>query len=89
MSSIIRRAALTVMAFCALAPAAHATPEPQRQSLDDAWWTGPLLASGASTLPKGHILFEPYLYDAKPYGSFDADGRRRSAQDADNLGSSA
>ena len=48
MSSIIRRAALTVTAFCALAPAAHATPEPQRQSLDDAWWTGPLLASGAS-----------------------------------------
>lgn len=89
MSSIIRRAALTVTAFCALAPAAHATPEPQRQSLDDAWWTGPLLASGASTLPKGHILFEPYLYDAKPYGSFDADGRRRSAPDADNLGSSA
>lgn len=36
---------------------------PARQSLDDAWWTGPLLASGASTLPRGHVLIEPYLYD--------------------------
>jgi hypothetical protein len=34
-----------------------------RQALDDAWWTGPLLAPNASTLPRGHFLFEPYLYD--------------------------
>ncbi|MGA8866144.1 MAG: hypothetical protein WB510_04210 [Candidatus Sulfotelmatobacter sp.] len=34
-----------------------------RQSLDDAWWTGPLLANSAGTLPAGHFLFEPYLYD--------------------------
>lgn len=90
MPSILRRAALTAAAVCAFATPAFATVQaPERQSLDDAWWTGPLLASGASTLPKGHILFEPYLYDAKPYGSFDADGKRRSAPDADNIGSSA
>jgi hypothetical protein len=35
----------------------------ERQSLDDAWWTGPMLAPSASTLPRGHILIEPYLYD--------------------------
>jgi hypothetical protein len=95
MYSTIQRAILMGAAACALATPAFATvatperPNPERQALDDAWWTGPLLASGASTLPKGHILFEPYLYDAKPYGSFDADGKRKSAPDADNIGSSA
>src|SRR5713101_3510882 len=34
-----------------------------RQSLDDAWWTGPMLAPSAATLPRGHFLIEPYLYD--------------------------
>lgn len=34
-----------------------------RQSLDDAWWTGPMLAPSAATLPRGHFLVEPYLYD--------------------------
>jgi hypothetical protein len=36
---------------------------PARQSLTDAWWTGPMLAASAATLPRGHILIEPYLYD--------------------------
>src|SRR5260370_15355935 len=35
-----------------------------RQSLDDAWWTGPMLAPSAATLPRGHFLIEPYPYDA-------------------------
>ncbi len=43
---------------------------------DDAWWTGPILASSASTLPKGRALIEPYLYDAKPYGVIDGEGKR-------------
>ncbi len=34
-----------------------------RQQLGDAWWTGPMLANNASTLPRGHFLVEPYLYD--------------------------
>src|SRR5258708_7298364 len=34
-----------------------------RQSLDDAWWTGPMMANSAGTLPRGHFLFEPYVYD--------------------------
>lgn len=34
-----------------------------RQSLDDAWWTGPMLAPSAATLPQGHFLIEPYFYD--------------------------
>lgn len=42
---------------------------PARQSLDDAWWTGPMLANSAATLPRGHFLIEPYLYDATSHGS--------------------
>jgi hypothetical protein len=34
-----------------------------RQQLGEAWWTGPMLANNASTLPRGHFLAEPYLYD--------------------------
>ena len=34
-----------------------------RQSPDDAWWTGPVVAYSARSLPQGHILIEPYLYD--------------------------
>lgn len=29
----------------------------------DAWWTGPMLANSAGTLPRGHVLVEPYFYD--------------------------
>jgi hypothetical protein len=44
------------------------------QSQDDAWWTGPMLANSAGTLPPGHFLLEPYLYDvsaahSNSYGS--------------------
>lgn len=35
------------------------------QSLDDAWWTGPMLAASPNTLPHGHILIEPYFFDVK------------------------
>lgn len=34
----------------------------RRQSLDDAWWTGPMLAPSAATLPRGRVLVEPYLF---------------------------
>lgn len=87
MSTNIRRAALAAAAIFAFAPPVLANT--QRQSLDEAWWTGPLLASGASTLPKGHVLVEPYLYDVKPFGRFDADGKRHSAPDGDTIGSSS
>ncbi|WP_425996686.1 transporter [Caulobacter sp. DWR1-3-2b1] len=68
-------------------PAVAAEGAPYRQALDEAWWTGPLLASGASTLPKGRALIEPYLCNAKPYGRIDAKGRRHDTPDEDNWGS--
>jgi hypothetical protein len=54
-----------------------AQPPGLRQSLDDAWWTGPLLAASPATLPQGHVLVEPYLYDAIVDRQFDDSGARR------------
>jgi hypothetical protein len=82
----LRMAAL-LAALVLASPAFAKDAAPIRQSLDDAWWTGPMLASGASTLPKGRALIEPYLYDAKPYGVIDGKGKRRPAPDADSYGS--
>lgn len=37
--------------------------EAWEHSLKDAWWTGPMLASTAETLPHGHFYTEPYMFD--------------------------
>ncbi|MGH7646601.1 MAG: hypothetical protein ACREND_00675, partial [Gemmatimonadaceae bacterium] len=34
----------------------------QRQSIDDAWWTGPMIAPSPGALSPGHFLIEPYFY---------------------------
>lgn len=52
-------------AGAALAQDAGAT----RQSRDDAWWTGPMLANSPETLPRGHVLIEPYVYDVMTRGN--------------------
>lgn len=59
----------------------------ERQSLDDAWWTGPIIAAGAGTLPQGHALIEPYLYDVIRYGRYDGDGNERSSSRSHHYGS--
>jgi hypothetical protein len=62
-------AALTIAVLFLRVAAAEAQQEASprssvvRQALDDAWWTGPMLAPSAATLPRGHFLIEPYLYD--------------------------
>ncbi len=93
---------LLPFAACLLAalPAARASPAPDnpgspeaeaasaaRQSRDDAWWTGPLLAPSAGTLAPGHFLIEPYVYDAIPQGHYDNDGRRQPGPHSNNFGS--
>jgi hypothetical protein len=66
----------------------HETPgEVVRQTMEDAWWTGPLLAASASTLPRGHVLVEPYLFDVITYGAYDQHGRRASTPHANDFGS--
>lgn len=37
--------------------------ERYRAAMKDARWTGPMLASNAETLPKGHAYTEPYFFD--------------------------
>jgi len=41
------------------------TSAPARQSTDNAWWTGPMLAASPNTLPPGHFLVEPYIFDVR------------------------
>jgi hypothetical protein len=60
---------------------------PDRQSRDDAWWTGPVIGAGAATLPQGHFLIEPYVYDAIAYGHYDNGGTRRSSPRVESFGS--
>lgn len=58
-----------------------------RQSLDDAWWTGPMLAPSANTLPRGHFLIEPYLFDVTTEGFYNASGTRVHAPHENSFGS--
>jgi hypothetical protein len=62
--------------------------EPSRlESMDDAWWTGPLLAATPSTLPQGHFYFEPYLFDIVTFEHFDSHGNHHSTPRAQDIGS--
>lgn len=75
-------------AFLILVAQAHAgESSANRQSRDDAWWTGPLLAASAGSLAPGHFLIEPYVFDAMPRGYYDNDGQRHSGPHANNFGS--
>jgi hypothetical protein len=79
---------VTATAACTLALAcATAWAGANAESMDEAWWTGPLLAANASTLPQGHFYFEPYLFDLVPYESFDAHGNAHSVSHSNHIGS--
>lgn len=67
--------------------AAQVTSVPPREPLADAWWTGPMLAPNATTIPKGHILIEPYLYDVITQGFYDSTGTRHSTPHENGFGS--
>jgi hypothetical protein len=89
LGGLARRAALGMFALglSTVVAAAAANGAAPPQSLDDAWWTGPLLAPSAATLPRGHWLLEPYVYDALAYGHFDRNGHLGSAGAAHAVGS--
>jgi hypothetical protein len=59
----------------------------QEESRADAWWTGPMLAANAASLPQGHALIEPYLFDEISNGSFDSNGNRHSGPYEHSIGS--
>lgn len=68
----VRRGACTLVSMTAGIAGAQPTSPPTaagRQSLDDAWWTGPVAAASAATLPRGHFLIEPYFSDVMTGGS--------------------
>jgi hypothetical protein len=46
-----------------------------------------MLAPSAATLPRGHFLIEPYVYDVVEQGRYDHDGVRRSAPHSNGFGS--
>ena len=62
---------LAALFFCMCSAVAHAempvfgSTQAERLSaaMKSARWTGPMLASNAETLPKGHFYTEPYFYD--------------------------
>jgi hypothetical protein len=74
---------LAGVVLLAAGPARGADP----QLRDDAWWTGPMLAPSAATLPQGHMLIEPYVYDVMSDGRFDANGRHQAAPAEHDVGS--
>src|SRR5262249_9825686 len=90
---------LTVLLFAASGVSANPTPESPgpgdapvgnpvaRQSRDDAWRAGPRRAAAPGTLPPGHFLIEPYVFDVIPRGHYDSDGTRISGPHANNYGS--
>jgi hypothetical protein len=86
---VSRSSAAALLAACAALGCATplAAQEPYRQSREDAWWTGPILAAGAATLPKGHWLVEPYVFNIKSRGRYDDDGNRRSGASRHHYGS--
>ena len=46
-----------------------------------------MLAASGATLPQGHALMEPYLFDVITNAHFDADGNRHAAATEHDLGS--
>lgn len=85
--AIIGLSGVLALASTAVAAQDSQPPPAERQSLDDAWWTGPIIAAGAGTLPQGHALVEPYLYDVIRYGRYDTDGDERNASRTHHYGS--
>lgn len=63
----LRHAIASILTVVVAAPA-HADDAP-RQNLDDAWWTGPIIANSPNALPPGHVYVESYAYDAHTPGA--------------------
>ena len=79
---------IALLSLVCLAAAQGSTPSPgSRESLNDAWWTGPLLAPNAGTLPPGHLLIEPYIYDVMTQGFYNSSGTRVSSPHVNGYGS--
>jgi hypothetical protein len=76
---------LTFLVLTACLAVAQQSPA-VHQALNDAWWTGPMLAPNASTLPPGHFLLEPYVFDVITQGFYNSAGTRVSAPHENGYG---
>ncbi len=87
--SLVLRATIYIIGISAsvVAGATSESVASPQQTMDEAWWTGPLLAPNAATLPQGHWLIEPYVYDLMTYGQFDRNGTLQSTGAAHDFGS--
>jgi hypothetical protein len=91
----MRRRLILLLAFalagaasaCASVNATQITPCADRHPMTDAWFTGPMLANTAATAPRGHYLYEPYLYDVSTQGVYTAGGARRTTPRENSYGS--
>jgi hypothetical protein len=70
MKSILAAALAALICVMPVPARAQEAPDPQtnieeryRTAMKNARWTGPMLASNAETLPKGHGYTEPYFFD--------------------------
>jgi hypothetical protein len=81
--------ALVLVLLAGVAIAAAQNAAPARESPSDAWWTGPLLAPNAATVPAGHYYFEPYVYDEMPYAALDSRGHTHPIPYGNHFGSLA
>jgi hypothetical protein len=88
-------AALLAVCFVLAATAARADGVPllqqstsceQRHPMNDAWWTGPMLANTPATAPRGHFLIETYVYDVTTQGTYTRSGARQSVPHANSYG---
>jgi hypothetical protein len=88
MQVMVRSGWIIVAALALLTlPSPALAQETTHQALTDAWWTGPLLAPSANTLPRGHVLIEPYLYDVISQGFYIAQGTKVSTPHSNGFGS--
>jgi hypothetical protein len=82
---------VTILMLCATGSTAIAdqaqTVGAGRQSIDDAWWTGPLLAAPGAAMPQGHLVVETYLFDAIVQAHYDDSGARSGIPRTDSLAS--
>jgi len=75
-----------IVAGNAAAQASVDSSDLDRQSRDDAWWTGPILAASAGSMPKGHWLVEPYVFNVNSNARYDNDRRRHPKDRSNSLG---
>jgi hypothetical protein len=80
-------AALLLIPACVRAETSGSDDCEATHPMNDAWFTGPMLANTAATAPRGHFLVEPYLYDVTTQGVYGPGGTRHSAPHANSYGS--